>query len=97
MRRRSGRLALADQLHHRFPSARCPHCPLPLLHHRCSLQDAYLEALDKCGGLHEARPKTLLDMLLPRFPYLTLQVNMHRSMTGGALRIGARVEHRPGE
>ena len=63
----------------------------------CSLQDAYLEALDKCGGLHEARPKTLLDMLLPRFPYLTLQVNMHRSMTGGALRIGARVEHRPGE
>ncbi|KAI7837158.1 hypothetical protein COHA_008952 [Chlorella ohadii] len=37
------------------------------------LQDAYLDALERCGGLHEARPKTLLDMLQPRFPYLTLQ------------------------
>lgn len=47
------------------------------------LQEAYLAALEQCGGLHEARPKTLLDMLQPRFPFLTLQAR--GSLVGGAL------------
>ena len=51
----------------------------------CRLQEAYLDALERCGGLHEARPKALLDMLQPRFPYLTLQVRGRGSgwMGGG--------------
>ena len=39
------------------------------------LQDSYLDALDECGGLWEARPKALLDLLQPRFPFLTLQAS----------------------
>lgn len=49
----------------------------------CRLQDAYLDALEQCGGLHEARPKALLDMLSPRFPFLTLQARA--SDTGSLL------------
>lgn len=57
---------------HALPSLSAPSpCTPPKTH---SLQESYLECLGKCGGLHEARPKTLLDMLQPRFPFLTLQV-----------------------
>jgi hypothetical protein len=48
------------------------------------LQEAYLEALEECGGLNEARPKALLDLLLPRFPFLTLQESLGPAVTAGA-------------
>lgn len=62
-----------------------PSFAVPL--YRCRLQDAYLDALERCGGLHEARPKTLLDMLQPRFPYLTLQARGRGSRVGGVWRV----------
>ncbi|KAI3429833.1 hypothetical protein D9Q98_010146 [Chlorella vulgaris] len=37
------------------------------------LQEAYLDALEQCGGLQAARPKAILDMLQPRFSFLSLQ------------------------
>ena len=48
------------------------------------LQEAYLEALEECGGLNEARPKALLDLLLPRFPFLTLQASPGTALVAGA-------------
>lgn len=79
-RRRGGRTA------YRITQA---HCPRPLSPPR--LQKAYLDALNKCGGLHEARPKTLLDMLQPQFPFLTLQVGCGAGAVSGNVsdRLGA--------
>ncbi|KAL4437357.1 hypothetical protein ABPG75_004496 [Micractinium tetrahymenae] len=68
------------------------------------LQEAYLGALEQCGGLHEARPKTLLDILAPRFPFLTLQAvknHLQKQRTkeakagGGAGALGARGSRAP--
>jgi len=56
----------------------------------CRLQDAYLDALEQCGGLHEARPKALLDILQARFPYLTLQVGMLAAGVAGSSRENRR-------
>ena len=47
------------------------------------LQEAYLEALEECGGLNEARPKALLDLLQPRFPFLTLQASRGAAVAAG--------------
>ena len=38
------------------------------------LEAAYEAEVARLGGLHAARPKQLLDALLPDFPDLTLQV-----------------------
>lgn len=54
-------------------TARCP-LPFSCLLFCCRLEAAYEAEVARLGGLHAARPKQLLDALLPDFPDLTLQV-----------------------
>ena len=37
------------------------------------MEEAYLAALDKVGGLEAAKPRAILDELQAEFPHLTLQ------------------------
>ena len=39
------------------------------------MQEAYEEGVARLGGLQEARPKQLLELLGPEFPELTVQVS----------------------
>ena len=37
------------------------------------MEEAYLAALESLGGLTEAKPSSVLELLVERFPQLTLQ------------------------
>lgn len=39
------------------------------------MEEAYLAALDKVGGLEAAKPRAILDELQHEFPHLTLQAS----------------------
>ncbi len=39
------------------------------------MEDAYMVALDKLGGLEKAKPKALLELLHHLFPHLTLKAS----------------------
>ena len=48
---------------------------LPAAHWvRCRMEEAYEEALQRLGGLAEARPRQVLEELAPEFPQLTSKV-----------------------
>ena len=40
----------------------------------CRAEAAYLDALQRAGGLEDATPKRLLQLLVPQFPGMTLLV-----------------------
>ena len=52
-----------------------PGLPLPLIPapYLCSMEEAYLAALESLGGLPEAKPSAVLELLVAAFPQLTLQ------------------------
>ena len=40
----------------------------------CRAETAFLEALQQAGGLEDAKPRALLQLLSPEFPECSLQV-----------------------
>ena len=57
------------------------------------MEEAYEEALQRLGGLAEARPRQVLEELAPEFPQLTSKVRQTDMGLGGRLAVpGACVE-----
>ena len=69
------------------PAPNSPPSPLPSLH---SMEEAYLAALEKVGGLEAAKPRAILDELQAEFPHLTLQASgrMRGMASGKPSRVG---------